>query len=293
MMNGGQHDAEMAYRMGTYMWTRYREEQGKRSLLLGYLVESEPAAQEQIVPVDRIAAIAVWDTVGSLGIPVFKDREGKLADIYKLADRKLSSKVRKAFHAVAVDEERVHFEPTLWEPQPNIKQVWFAGAHSDVDGGHPAPCLSDISLSWMARHLETESFAFNDLDDIKAIEKYIPCHEPWKVKPFSAFPVDARSCPDDIRVHPSVAWLMQNFPDKCPARSLKRSAGMMGRWTPGISTTVEPGTGPAGRPGDRPSLWSRTDQILVQKPQIPHRTAAKAAAQYVSALLIRLLPPRA
>ena len=39
---------------------------------------------------------------------------------------------------------------------PWLKQVWFAGCHSDVGGSYPEPesRLSDIALSWMLEELK-------------------------------------------------------------------------------------------------------------------------------------------
>ena len=42
-------------------------------------------------------------------------------------------------------------------PSQTIKQVWFAGAHSDVGGGYAEPGLSDIAFNWMMRSAERSS----------------------------------------------------------------------------------------------------------------------------------------
>lgn len=138
----------------------------------------------------------------------------------------LSPRVRYGFHALALDERRAAFQPTMWEappppPQPakrprqngtaengttaartgagyasddsedtpdahdqasststetdtdteapephrltRLDQVWFAGNHSDVGGGHADHRLSDIPLAWMlARCRATGLLAFDD-----------------------------------------------------------------------------------------------------------------------------------
>ncbi len=119
------------------------------------------------IDIDDIACIGVWDTVGSLGIPNissidisainfgFIDREIIDAiSTYQFHDVKLSPKVKCAFHAVALDERRRTFLPTLWEkPDPQQKctfaQEWFRGVHSDIGGGYVHSGLSDITLEWM------------------------------------------------------------------------------------------------------------------------------------------------
>ena len=107
-----------------------------------------------------IQCIAVWDTVGSVGIPVH-GFEGFNEQKYGFLDTTLSSAVSYAFHGLAVDERRGPFKPTLWvsQPtpaqQPNVQQVWFAGVHSDVGGGYPEHGLSDLALNWILDCLQT------------------------------------------------------------------------------------------------------------------------------------------
>ncbi|GAA1233937.1 MULTISPECIES: DUF2235 domain-containing protein [Streptomyces] len=109
----------------------------------------------------RIRFIGVWDTVGSLGIPVLGPRGlepvvNRLNRRWAFHDTKLSSWVQGAFHALAIDEQRLAFRPTLWHQQPGaaekgqeLKQVWFTGVHCDVGGGYRETGLSDITLLWM------------------------------------------------------------------------------------------------------------------------------------------------
>ena len=104
----------------------------------------------------RIHFIGVWDTVGALGIPlgVFS---GLNADQYQFHDVTLSSYVDFAYHAVAIDEHRKPFAPTLWEQQESaaqagqvLRQMWFSGAHSNVGGGYGECGLSDTTFLWIA-----------------------------------------------------------------------------------------------------------------------------------------------
>lgn len=105
----------------------------------------------------RIKAIAVWDTVGSLGIPpapVFGVRGS--AKQWKFTNTHVSSKVENAFQALSLDEPRVAFRPALWErldcnKVTNLKQVWFPGNHGDVGGGWYDQQMANISFA--CRHL--------------------------------------------------------------------------------------------------------------------------------------------
>lgn len=89
--------------------------------------------------------IGVWDTVGALGIP---DNLGLLNLIDNLHDytfhnTDLSPIVIHARHALALDEMRASFQPTLWtKTSKNTKQIWFSGVHSDIGGGYKENGLS-------------------------------------------------------------------------------------------------------------------------------------------------------
>lgn len=55
-----------------------------------------------------------------------------------------------------MNETRADFKPTLWKTRDGsaeqvLSQVWFAGDHSDIGGGHHAfeSDLSDVALGWM------------------------------------------------------------------------------------------------------------------------------------------------
>lgn len=109
----------------------------------------------------RIPCVGVWDTVGALGIPVgWLGRLSKF--VFGFHDVTLTSWVDRAFQAVAVDERRRAFTPTLWvqelgakEAGQDLEQVWFAGAHADVGGGYAASerDLADIALRWMVNRV--------------------------------------------------------------------------------------------------------------------------------------------
>jgi len=102
-----------------------------------------------------IKCIGVWDTVGSLGIPGshFCQKE------YQFHDTNLGPGVEYAFQALAIDEERSAFKPSIWHPNEKprvtqvVKQVWFPGVHSNIGGGYPEHVLSDAAFFWMAGNL--------------------------------------------------------------------------------------------------------------------------------------------
>ena len=111
-----------------------------------------------------IQCIGVWDTVGSLGIPL-RGLRGFTRKDYQFHDTELSGTVKYAFHGLAIDEHRAPFEPTLWLEKPKegqiVSQTWFPGVHSDVGGGYAESDLSDVALQWMMDNAQWAGLAFD------------------------------------------------------------------------------------------------------------------------------------
>jgi uncharacterized protein (DUF2235 family) len=89
--------------------------------------------------------VGVWDTVSSVGW---------VWDPLKLPYTAQNPDMANGRHAVSIDERRCYFRNNLWGaplPKQNIKQVWFAGVHSDVGGSYSyaESGLSQIALEWM------------------------------------------------------------------------------------------------------------------------------------------------
>lgn len=110
--------------------------------------------------------IGVWDTVGALGIPLSGVRWINRLLGLQFHDTQLSSHVRHAHHAVAIDERRGPFVPTLWtRPAPvrgqKMEQVWFAGVHSNIGGGYADSGLSDIAFEWMRARAEAAGLTYS------------------------------------------------------------------------------------------------------------------------------------
>jgi uncharacterized protein (DUF2235 family) len=156
----------------------------------------------------KITMLGVWDTVGALGIPgaLF----GASSLIYGFLDTALHPDVLNAYHALAVDERRYEFKPTLWTSQPAqgqiMEQVWFTGVHSDVGGGYAETGLSDITLSWMLQKaikngIETIPSAIAKYLNIDPKHSLDQAHESWNI--LWAFP-QRRSIPADATIANSV-----------------------------------------------------------------------------------------
>ncbi|MBF0279430.1 MAG: DUF2235 domain-containing protein [SAR324 cluster bacterium] len=134
----------------------------------------------------EVLFVGVWDTVGAMGIPL--SFLGLFDDKDEFYDAKIGKNVRIARHALAIDEHRSDFVPTLWIPQQNldIQQVWFAGSHSDIGGAYRADndgsLLSDIPLLWMQQEAAGAGLA---------IEKHLEQHA--KASPMATIHESRRS----------------------------------------------------------------------------------------------------
>ncbi|MFN3225401.1 MAG: DUF2235 domain-containing protein [Hyphomicrobiales bacterium] len=143
-------------------------------------------------------------------------------------DAYLDSDVQHARHALAIDEHRAKFPRVIWGSsteaektvgrQPTwLKQVWFAGCHSDIGGSYPEheSRLSDIALDWMVDEVrecvpevQINEALLNRWPDPRGLQHdqtYMPGLEwlgiKWKRK--------IRAVPDGGDLHPSVITRLQ------------------------------------------------------------------------------------
>jgi uncharacterized protein (DUF2235 family) len=191
-------DKATAYRLGSAVWYAHRRHAvATNPNLLGQLEERvldlpgfflAPPAQQQMIQAP-IEAVAVWETVGALGIPEFALNASRL-DAFQFADTQLSSVVRHGLHAIAVDEQRGDFTPTLWSGSPQATQVLFPGAHGDVGGGYPISGnesgISDCALAWMTEQLTALGVRFAATPTCRAAPDAAGiAHQPWAHFPWT------------------------------------------------------------------------------------------------------------
>lgn len=159
--------------LGNDLDTFWRDAKSRLSDLL------QPVPAPRYLAGVPIKAVGVWDTVGALGIPD-GDGTGRRTDLFAFANRSLSDRVAYGLQALAIDEQRIDFTPTFWEPRSNVVQVLFPGAHADVGGGYPQDeCgLSNGALRWMVSRLARIGLRFASIDlpaaDATGLE-----HRPW------------------------------------------------------------------------------------------------------------------
>ena len=119
----------------------------------------------------RIRFIGVWDTVGNLGVPLKTLRWMSVLNRnrYLFHDTRLSGIVEYARHALAIDEYRADYSPTLWTPDDSwpshrLRQRWFIGAHGDVGGGYAEEQpLADLAFLWMVHEAQTVGLQVRDI----------------------------------------------------------------------------------------------------------------------------------
>lgn len=135
----------------------------------------------------RIRYLGVWDTVGALGVPNHFKVSGFFNKKYQFHDTNLSSMVESARHAVAIDEERRAYEPSLWSNLDVLNQaaqadrrgegsaygqVWFPGDHSSVGGGGDVTDHASAALLWIAEGAQSAGLTFRPAA-LKAIREEI------------------------------------------------------------------------------------------------------------------------
>ena len=206
----------------------------------------------------KIRMIGVWDTVGSLGIPSVI---GKVEPVlYGFLDTALSANVLNAYHALAIDEMRCEFPPTLWESAPvpgqTVEQVWFCGVHSDVGGGEPddgdgTTALSDITLGWMMSKAAALGLQFDTaiqaqysipLDSKYALDKL---HTSWS--PLCGVPIK-RPIPNTASIANSVSIRLQQDSGWRP-ENLKHVNGALSQDYKLVDVLRQPAAGAGGSIG--------------------------------------------
>ncbi len=231
-------DKERAYTLGALAWKQYRQSSPRHDqsflekfvemlAIVQALFSGDKLNDGDLVPISSIKAIAVWDTVGALGLPDYL--EDIRADTFKFSDTVLNDKVRHGFHAVALDEQRIDFSPTLWTSRARIEQMVFPGAHADVGGGYPVKVgesgLSNGALLWMADRLRSVGLRLApDFDSQHIPDPGGPAHKPWSKSPFNIIGKKATRtfAGVDMLEHASVAARMavgpvKPSPDDAPA----------------------------------------------------------------------------
>lgn len=119
----------------------------------------------------EITMVGVWDTVGAL----------RGARGYR--ETGLRKPIKHLFQALAIDEHRPAFAPTLWtvtkrpgspppfRPLASVEQRWFVGAHANVGGGYNSDLLPQLPLQWLMEKAGALGLAFRGEVDFRDTDK--------------------------------------------------------------------------------------------------------------------------
>jgi hypothetical protein len=122
----------------------------------------------------NIKVVGVWDTVGSIGIAA-GDFTGISSSQFDYLQTGLRLPIQNGYHALAIDEHRAKFAPTIWDihrstasPRSlsSVEQRWFVGAHANVGGGYETDLLAQPPLRWLMKKAESQGLAFRSEVDL-------------------------------------------------------------------------------------------------------------------------------
>jgi uncharacterized protein (DUF2235 family) len=196
----------------------------------------------------KIKMVGVWDTVGALGIPAIFGGIDLIQ--YGFLDTTLHPDVLNAFQALAIDERRQQFSPTLWTSQPVsgqvLEQIWFAGCHGDVGGGGSYLGLADVSLGWMMRNaralgVEFDDHVWNHYSSVPLADALAQIDDSWRI--FWGIP-NPRQISANANLSNSVVIRCQSIPAYRPV-NLTFTGGLPAETYPTVQI-IEEGARPGG-----------------------------------------------
>jgi uncharacterized protein (DUF2235 family) len=239
--------AKWAYR--AYRIDRYRNSIGVRLLrnlrngllrLKDRLFRNAPydSGKNRKVAIDFLG---VFDTVAAYGLPVDELTRGWDKWVWPMMPRgnSLHERIKYGRHALAIDDERQTFFPILWDedsdqeranrntfdhPADRMKQVWFAGMHSNVGGGYGDDALSLTPLCWMAGEAAAHGLRFQPhmLDHDQPDER-VPAEWRQRAAPCAPMGDSRHGVAAYYRYHPRPIGRLCGFKDHSTERNPKSS----------------------------------------------------------------------
>ncbi|MBL4584533.1 MAG: DUF2235 domain-containing protein [Pseudomonadales bacterium] len=97
----------------------------------------------------RVKFIGVFDTVAATKGSLDLNPSTFPASGVVFENGTIRSGIDQALHLISLDEKRLAFQPTLFNQDERVTEVWFPGVHSDIGGGYWFDGLSDITLKFM------------------------------------------------------------------------------------------------------------------------------------------------
>ena len=184
----------------------------------------------------NIDFLGVFDTVAAYGLPIDELTRGWDQWVWPMLprDNSLHHRVKYGRHAVAIDDERQTFFPLLWDedskaehekkkehahPDDRIKQVWFAGMHSNVGGGYADDALSFGPLCWMAWEAAAHGLRFQT--GLRTAGRLIPDTWVERAAPCAPMGDSRRGLAAYYRYHPRPIGRLCGYKDHSSERNPK------------------------------------------------------------------------
>jgi uncharacterized protein (DUF2235 family) len=116
-----------------------------------------------------IQFVGVWDTVDAVGMPfALAEFINRTIVQFKFPTQTLGPHVRRACHALSLEDRRTAFAPVMWTVPAagdrRVEQVWFAGVHANVGGGYPKHGMSLVALDWMLNRAQEAGLRLHTVD---------------------------------------------------------------------------------------------------------------------------------
>ena len=178
----------------TQIYDRYRKGSAVRTIReiqnipTGELTVEEIWLKKYSMPIP-IWFQGLWDTVGALGVP-FGNIPILSRSNYAFLEVDLRINNDWSYHALAIDEHREAFAPTLWvksvkkdaptyppRPLEQVEQRWFVGAHADVGGGYANGLLAQVPLMWLMQKAQLRGLTFKNTVTIDGDENKAEIHD--------------------------------------------------------------------------------------------------------------------
>jgi uncharacterized protein (DUF2235 family) len=142
----------------------------------------------------KVKVVGVWDTVGSVGLAAV-NIPGISRSTFDYEQTGLRLAILNGYHALALDEHRNDFAPTLWDvrfptiptrpivperPLSGVEQRWFLGAHANVGGGYSTDLLAQAPLRWIMKKAESQGLSFRSEIDLDGDALKAPIADSYK-----------------------------------------------------------------------------------------------------------------
>ncbi|WP_321315109.1 DUF2235 domain-containing protein [Halarcobacter sp.] len=142
----------------------------------------------QLNPKYRVKFLGVFDTVAATRGSLDLKSDTYPASGVVFENGTLGEHVEKAVHLVSIDEKRIAFQPTLFNKDDRVLEVWFSGVHSDIGGGYWFDALSDITLQFMCDYVSSQlkllSIDEIEYNKLKVDDETNICKDDLEILPF-------------------------------------------------------------------------------------------------------------